>query len=50
MPRGASALQYHERRPWTANVGVDIVRGRFEDIDETERVYRSGAVPKFVSE
>jgi hypothetical protein len=43
---GASALQYHERHPWMANVGVGIGRGRFEDIDETERVYRSGAVPQ----
>jgi len=42
----ADALKYRERPPWMANVGIGIGKGRFDDIDDTQRVYRSGAVPQ----
>jgi hypothetical protein len=42
----ADALKYQERSPWMANVGIGIGKGRFDDIDDTQRVYRSGAVPQ----
>jgi len=42
----AYALKYHARSPWMGNVGIGIGRGDFNDIDETERDYRDGAVPQ----
>ena len=42
----ADALRYRERPPWMANVGIGLGKGTFDDIDETERVYRMGAVPQ----
>ncbi len=42
----ASALEYNRRKPWMANVGMGIGRGRFDDVDETRREYRTGAVPQ----
>ncbi len=42
----ADALKYRERPPWMANVGIGLGKGTFDDIDDTERVYRSGAVPQ----
>jgi hypothetical protein len=42
----ASALKYHERQPWMVNVGIGIGRGNFNDVDESQRDYRNGAVPQ----
>ena len=42
----ASALRYQQRPPWSVNVGIGVGTGRFDDVDETRRVHRSGAVPQ----
>jgi hypothetical protein len=42
----AEALKYRERPPWMANVGIGLGKGTFDDVDDTERVYRMGAVPQ----
>jgi hypothetical protein len=43
---GASALKYSERPPWMANIGIGLGKGTFDDVDDTERVFRMGAVPQ----
>lgn len=43
---GASAMRYEQRPPWMVNVGIGVGRGEFEDIDESQREYRDGAVPQ----
>ena len=42
----ADALKYRERPPWMANIGIGLGKGTFDDVDDTERVYRTGAVPQ----
>jgi len=42
----ADALKYRERPPWMASVGIGIGKGTFDDIDDTQRVHPSGAVPQ----
>lgn len=42
----ASAMRYQQRPPWSVNVGIGVGTGRFDDVDETRRVHRSGAVPQ----
>ena len=42
----AGALKYRERPDWMANIGIGLGKGTFDDIDDAERVYRSGAVPQ----
>lgn len=42
----AEALKYRERPSWMADVGIGLGKGTFDDIDDNERVYRSGAVPQ----
>jgi hypothetical protein len=42
----ASALKYSDRRPWMANIGIGIGTGTFDDVDDTQREFRTGAVPQ----
>jgi hypothetical protein len=46
IPTGASALKYNQSPPWMINVGMGTGTGKFDDIDETRRKHRWGAVPQ----